>query len=85
MNESDLKRINGGEQKGLSMYPIIQDEGAYQGYYEFSGNDKFNNPIYTAYIHATDTNKPVIFNYRDFDRKTGSPLYNKNIKIDRNI
>ena len=85
VNESDLKRINGGEQKGLSMYPIIQDEGAYQGYYEVSDNDKFNNPIYTAYIHATDTNQPVIFNYRDFDRKTGSPLYNKNIKIDRNI
>lgn len=85
VNESDLKRINGGEQKGLSMYPIIQDEGAYQGYYEVSDNDKSNNPIYTAYIHATDTNKPVIFNYKDFDRKTGSPLYNKNIKIDRNI
>lgn len=85
VNESDLKRINGGEQKGLSTFPIIQDEGAYQGYYEVIATDKFNNPIYTAYIHATDNNAPVIFNYRDFDRKTSSPLYNKNIKIDRNI
>ena len=85
ITESDLKRINGGEQKGLYMYPVIQDEGAYQGYYEIGDIDKFNNPIYTAYIHATDNNAPVIFNYRDFDRKTGSPLYNKNIKIDRNI
>lgn len=83
--ESDLKRINGGEQKGLSMYQTIQDEGPYQGYYEDSINDKLGNKFLTVYRHATDDTAPVIFNYRDFDRKTGSPLYNKNIKIDRNI
>lgn len=85
VNESDLKRINGGEQKGLYAFPIIQDEGAYQGYYEGIIPDKLGNPIITVYRHATDNNAPVIFNYRDFDRKTSSPLYNKNFKIDRNI
>lgn len=85
VNESDLKRINGGEQKGLYALPVIQDEGAYQGYYERIIKDKSGNPILTLYMHSTDEDAPVIFNYRDFDRKTGSPLYNKNIKIDRNI
>lgn len=85
IDKSKLKRINGGEQKGLSMYPIIQDEGPYQGYYEIKFKDKLGNNVLTAYLHATDNTAPVIFNYRDFDRKTSSPLYNKNIKIDREI
>ena len=84
IDSTELKKLNTGNQKSVTMYPVIQDDGPYKGYIEHKIKDVNNNDLATYYINPNDPEADVFFWYKTFANYPDL-LKNWNFKISRNI